>query len=58
MAVSYLGIEISGLTYVALLLLGLIIFIIILIATENKRQRQRHFSRLNKEENSKLKAFI
>jgi hypothetical protein len=58
MVVSYLGIEISGLTYIALLLFGLIIFVIIMIATEKKRQRTRDSNKRNKEENSKLKAFI
>jgi hypothetical protein len=42
MAVSYLGINISSLTYLAVLLFGLIIFVIILIVTEKQRQRRHH----------------
>ena len=58
MSVSYLGIELGGLTYIALLLLGLIIFVTIMILTEKQRQKQRKHRKLNKEENAKLKAFI
>jgi hypothetical protein len=57
MTVSYLGIEIGGLTYIALLLFGLILFVIILIATEKQRQRQHH-KILNKTANAKLKVLI
>jgi hypothetical protein len=58
MAVSYLGIELSGLMYIALLLFGLIIFVIIMIVTEKQRQRRKNHKTVNKEENAKLKAFI
>jgi preprotein translocase subunit YajC len=58
MGVFYLGIEISGLTYIVLLLFGLIIFVIIMILTEKQRQKQKKHRMVNKEENDKLKAFI
>jgi preprotein translocase subunit YajC len=58
MSVFYLGIELGSLTYIALLLFGLIIFITIIILTEKQRQKQRKHRKLNKEENAKLKAFI
>jgi hypothetical protein len=46
MGVSYLGIEMSGLTYIAILLFGLIIFVIIMIATERGRQRRHNRERM------------
>ncbi|HPD81982.1 MAG TPA: hypothetical protein PK357_02685 [Candidatus Pacearchaeota archaeon] len=58
MGVFYLGIELSGLAYIALLLFGLIIFVIIMILTEKQRQKRRYSIDLNKKENAKLKAFI
>jgi hypothetical protein len=42
MGVSYLGINLNTWTYLAILLFGLIIFVIIFIATEKQRQRRHH----------------
>jgi len=58
MGVSYLGINLNALSYVALLLFGLIIFVIIMILTEKQRQKQKKHRMVNKEENDQLKAFI
>ncbi|HOC97268.1 MAG TPA: hypothetical protein PKJ54_03230, partial [Candidatus Pacearchaeota archaeon] len=45
MSVSYLGIHLGTLEYVAILLFGLIIFVIIMIATENQRQNRQRAER-------------
>lgn len=53
MSVSYLGISLNTLSYVALLLFGLIIFLIILILTEKDRQRRHKRERLKVQINNK-----
>ena len=45
MSVSYLGIHLGTLEYIAILLFGLIIFVIIMIATENQRQNRQRAER-------------
>lgn len=45
MGVSYLGINLGTLEYVAVLLFGLIIFVVIMIATEKQRQRRHKAER-------------
>jgi hypothetical protein len=46
MGVSYLGISLNALSYVAMLLFGLIIFLIIMILTEKDRQRRHKREKL------------
>ncbi|MGY4884171.1 MAG: hypothetical protein ACP5NZ_01175 [Nanobdellota archaeon] len=47
MAVDYLGIHLGTLEYIAILLFGLIIFLIIFIATEKQRQK-RHKAEMHR----------
>jgi UDP-N-acetylmuramyl pentapeptide phosphotransferase/UDP-N-acetylglucosamine-1-phosphate transferase len=47
MALDYLGIHVGTFEYIAILLFGLIIFVIIMIATERGRQR-RHRMEMHK----------
>ena len=46
MQVSYLGINLGTLEYIAILLFGLIIFVIIMIATEKQRQKRHRIERV------------
>lgn len=46
--VNYLGIQLNNLSYIAVLLLGLVIFLVIWIISEVQRQKRRHHRRIEK----------
>jgi preprotein translocase subunit YajC len=56
MAVDYLGIHIDSLTYISILLFGLIVFVAIWIISEIKRKK-RHKRALNKLKKAELKII-
>lgn len=46
--VDYLGIHLNALSYIAILLSGLVIFLVIWIVSEIQRQKRRHHHRMEK----------
>jgi len=57
MAVEYLGIHIDSLTYIAILLFGLIAFVIIWTIAERKRQKKHHERLKRMKKNAELRII-